>query len=253
MIRDFFDGIRAYGRAIHSINHLGLWHYALIPAFISIVLGGGVAYASWQLADDVGHWLVSWYSWEWGSGTIQSVSSWVGGLMVGIGGLLSFKYLILILVAPFMSILSAKVEERLLGPLPKQPFRLSKAISDIMRGIRLSLRNLSRELFLTLVLFIFGFIPVIGWISPFLIFLVQANYAGFGNLDYTLERYFSVRGSVSFVREHRGLAMGNGTVFMLLLMTGIGFMVAPPLATVAGTLEALERLRPDVVPEDALV
>ena len=37
--------------------------------------------------------------------------------------------------------------------------------------------------------------------------------------------------------------IGNGTVFMLLLMTGIGFLFAPPLATVAATVESIERLQ----------
>jgi CysZ protein len=66
------------------------------------------------------------------------------------------------------------------------------------------------------------------------IFVTQAYYAGFGNLDFTLERHFRVRESVRFVRRNRGLAIGNGTVYLLLLLSVVGFLVALPLATVAG-------------------
>jgi CysZ protein len=39
---------------------------------------------------------------------------------------------------------------------------------------------------------------------------------------------------VRFVRRNRGLAIGNGTVYLLLLLSVVGFLVALPLATVAG-------------------
>jgi len=61
-------------------------------------------------------------------------------------------------------------------------------------------------------------------------------------MDYTLERHFSIGESVRFVRANRWLAVGNGAVFMLILMTGIGFLLAPPLATVAATIETAKRL-----------
>ncbi|HFB99615.1 MAG TPA: hypothetical protein ENJ53_02310 [Phaeodactylibacter sp.] len=77
-----------------------------------------------------------------------------------------------------------------------------------------------------------------------LIFLIQAYYAGFGNLDYTLEGHYSVRESNRFVKEHRWLAIGNGTMFLLLLGTGVGFLVAPPLAAVAGAIETVKRVEP---------
>ena len=88
-----------------------------------------------------------------------------------------------------------------------------------------------------------GLIPLVGFLSPVFLFTTQAFYAGFGNLDYTLERHFSVVESSRFVRKYRFLAIGNGAVFMLLLMTGIGFLIAPPLATVAATFESVERLK----------
>ena len=70
-----------------------------------------------------------------------------------------------------------------------------------MGGIRINLRNLGKELLLTIPILIIGLIPVIGIISTVLLFLMQAYYAGFGNMDYTLERHFNYKQSIQFVRE----------------------------------------------------
>ena len=61
-------------------------------------------------------------------------------------------------------------------------------------------------------------------------------------LDYTLERHLNVRDSIHFVRANRMLALGNGVVFMGLLAIGIGFLIAPPLGTIAATVETVKRL-----------
>lgn len=242
MINDFFDGLKAYGRAFSIISKYGLWGYAFIPAIITLILTGIIGFSAYSFSDDFGHLLVSWWSWDWGSEMIESVGTWLGGIIIGIIGILSLKYIVLIVVAPFMSLLSEKVEAKITGKKSNAKFSLSKAFRDILRGLRLSLRNIIRELFFTFILLLAGLIPVAGWITPFLIFIVQSYYAGFGNTDFTMERHFSVRQSVNFARQHRGLMIGNGTVFMLLLMTGIGFLIAPPLATVAATIESIERL-----------
>ncbi len=243
MISDFIKGVSAYFKAFSLISEMRLWKYLLVPGLISLLLGGSMAAAAWGLSDNLGMWLQSWYPWEWGAGIIASVAGWIGLALMAIFGLIIYKHIILVVVSPFMSPLSQKVEERLTGiHTPNKGFQTSKAIKDIIRGLRVALRNITRELFFVSILFIFGLIPVLGWISSILIFLVQAYYAGFGNIDYTLERHYSVKGSNQFVKNNRWFAIGNGTVFLLILMTGIGFLFAPPLATVAATLEASKRL-----------
>lgn len=242
MFNDFFDGLKAYGRAFRAISKLGLWAYTLIPALITLGLMGLIGFSAYGFSDNFGNFITGWWRWEWGADVVASIGSWLGGILIGVFGILILKYVVLIVVAPFMSLLSEKVESKLTGVTSTSSFKLSKAIQDMIRGLRLALRNISRELFFTLLLLLIGLIPLIGFISPVLIFIVQAYYAGFGNTDYTLERRFTVRQSVNFARQHKGLMIGNGTVFMALLMTGIGFLFAPPLATVAATLEGVERL-----------
>ena len=95
----------------------------------------------------------------------------------------------------------------------------------------------------TLLLILVGFIAgIVNTIAgggslltlPVLIFLVQAYYAGFGNMDYTLERYHDTRGSINYVRDHKGFAIGNGAVFLMLLAIPIlGMLLAPFLGAVS--------------------
>ncbi len=99
------------------------------------------------------------------------------------------------------------------------------------------------ELWLTVVILIISLIPIIGWFTSLLLFFIQAYYAGFGNMDYTLERHYNYKESVSFVRKHRGIAVGNGIVFMLfLLIPVIGVILVLPLSVTAASTKTVEVL-----------
>ena len=87
-----------------------------------------------------------------------------------------------------------------------------------------------------------GLIPIFSLISAALIIMVQAYYAGFGNMDFTMERRFRLYESVRFVRRNRWFAIGNGLGFVLLLMTGFGFLIALPFGVIGATVGTLDRL-----------
>jgi len=73
-------------------------------------------------------------------------------------------------------------------------------MQQLMRGIRINVRNLLLELLITLPVLLLNLIPVIGSIiATVILFLTQSYYAGFGNMDYTLERHFGYGDSVYVV------------------------------------------------------
>ena len=113
-----------------------------------------------------------------------------------------------------------------------------------MRGVRINMRNLGMEILLTIPILIIGFVPILGFVSTVLLILTQGYYAGFGNMDYTLERHFNYSDSIKFVKQHRGLAIGNGIVFILfLLIPVIGIILVLPLSVTASTTETIELLK----------
>lgn len=237
------SALLAFPRAISIISTHRLWGYIVVPGLVSVLLGVAIFGTAWYVSDDIGAWLIRFYPWEWGRGWIATLVQALGGLFVLLIGLILFKHLVLALASPIMSFLSEKVENIILGRKVAGAFSASKAMSDTVRGLRLALRNIIREVFYTLLLFVAGVIlPVLSPITSMLILLVQAYYAGFGNMDYTLERYFRVKGSVSFARRHKGVAIGNGLAFLFMLFTLVGFFFALPLSTVAATSETLKYL-----------
>ena len=106
------------------------------------------------------------------------------------------------------------------------------------------MRNLVKELLITIPILLLKFIPVVNIFSTVLLFLVQAYYAGFGNMDYTLERHFKYRESINFVGKNKGIAIGNGIVFMLfLLIPVIGIILVLPISVTAASKETVELLK----------
>jgi CysZ protein len=244
MVKSILEGMGDYGKAIHHISEHRMWAYIILPGILCALIGLGIVSLAWGLSDEVGAWLDNLWRWDWGRSVVQGIAQVFGGLLVLLMGLLVFKQIIMVLLSPFMSLLSEKVEKQLLGESAANiPFSLGRVVSDILRGLRLALRNIVRELGATILLLVLGLIPVFTPFTTALIFLLQAYYAGFGNLDFALERYYGYRESIQFVHKNRGLALGNGALFVLMLFTFIGFLFALPLGTVAATIGTVRRLK----------
>ncbi len=241
-MQGLFDGIGSYFRALTIISNLKLWGWVFVPGLLCVLLGLGFIALLIGFADNLGNWFVHWLPESIEKGIPDWLSNVLGGVLVALVGLVVFKQLVMAIASPIMSPLSEKVEKALSGAAGTVSFSIPQIVSDIVRGLTISIRNIIRELFFTFLLFLLGLIPIFTPFTTVLIFLVQAYYAGFGNMDYTLERHFRVRGSVQFVRKYRWLAIGNGIVFLLLLLTGIGFLFALPIGTVAATAETVKRL-----------
>jgi CysZ protein len=244
-MKDFLDGITSYGKAFNYLFKSNIWIYAIIPGVIGIFLSGLTLWTVLTFSDDLGNWIVHKFNIDPGKEVITRASHWVAGLLMGSFSILLFKYVILIISAPFMSPLSEKIEAMELGYKKRSGFSVTQMLEDLVRGIRINLRNIVRELFFMFILILLGLIPIFSTITPILIYVVQSFYAGFGNMDYTLERYFGVRGSVQFVRQHKLLALGNGLIFMLVLsIPFIGVLIIIPISTIASTIESVKRLNP---------
>ncbi|WP_452599091.1 EI24 domain-containing protein [Pontimicrobium sp. MEBiC01747] len=245
MIKNIFSGIKAYSGTFALISKLKLWKYFLVPVIISIITFSIVAITAYGLSDNIGGFIAKIWPWETGKETFTSISSFLGGLTIVVIGFILYKHIVMALSAPFMSPVSEKIETHLTG-VQKHEHRITSFKEQLWRGIRINVRNLSKELLLTIPILILSFIPVIGIFATILLFLMQAYYAGFGNLDYTLERHFKYNESVKFVRRHRGVAIGNGIIFMLfLLIPLIGIIIVLPLSVTAATTKAVELLKAD--------
>ena len=237
MIKNIFSALKDYRGTLKLIGELRLWRYYFIPALISLLLAIAIGSTAWGLSDNIGDWIEKIWIWEWGKETFGVISEVIGGLAILAIGLLIYKHLVLALSAPFMGPVSEKIEAHQTG---KPSDKHSAGFFTLMfRGLRIGLRNFLMELLFTLVILIFSFVPVIAVVTTPLLFLVQAYYAGFGNMDYTLERHFGFTESIRKVRNHSGIAIGNGIPFMLLLLIPIlGVLIVLPLSVTAATISS---------------
>lgn len=242
MIQNIIKGIKAYFDAFQLISKLKLWRYFTIPIIISLLTALIVASLAYSFSDNIGHYFANFWKWEFGKETFEILSTFFSGLLIIVIGLVLYKHIVMALSAPFMSPVSEKIENYIKGE--SHQHRNTSFQEQLIRGIRINVRNLIREILLTILIILLGFIPIIGVLSTILLFLVQAYYAGFGNMDYTLERHFKYKESILFVKKNKGLAIGNGIVFMLfLLIPVIGVLLVLPLSVTAATTETIKKIQ----------
>ncbi|MFP4844658.1 EI24 domain-containing protein [Winogradskyella sp. PE311] len=245
MIQNILKGLQVYTGAYALISKLKLWKYFVIPMLISFVVFVLIFVSAYGLSDNLGEWIAGIWVWDWGKSTFIFISTIIAAIAIFFIGVFLFKHIIMALSTPFMSPVSEKIEAYYTGQ-PTTNYTNSTFTKQLLRGVRLSLRNLSQELLFTIPILLLNFIPVVNIFSTALLFLVQAYYAGFGNMDYTLERHFTYKESVSFIRKNRGLAIGNGIGFLLLLFIPVvGVVLVLPLSVTSASVIAVDLLFDD--------
>ena len=243
MFKNIIQGIQAYSGALALISKLKLWKFFAIPIIISILTATAIGFSAYGLSDNIGRFVARIWIWDWGKETFTTISSFIGAIVIIAIGLILYKHIIMALSAPFMSPVSEKIEAHLTG-VEKHQHRNTTFKEQLWRGIRINVRNLGKELLITLPILLLKFIPFVNIFSTALLFLVQAYYAGFGNMDYTLERHFKYRESIQFVRQHRGIAIGNGIVFIFfLLIPVVGVILVLPMSVTAASLKTVDLLK----------
>lgn len=245
MIKGILNGLQTYKSSFGLISKLGLWKYFAIPMAISLITASMIAASSWGFSDNIGHWVEQIWPWETGRHAFFIFAEIVSALLIIAIGLILYKHIIMALSAPFMSPVSEKIEAHLKGE--NHTHRDTSNTEQLIRGIRINVRNLGLELLITIPILLLNFIPIIGSIAAtILLFLTQAYYAGFGNMDYTLERHFKYRESVDFVKRNKGQAIGNGIVFILFLIIPlVGIILVLPISVTAATVQTIKLLDKD--------
>ena len=243
MINEIIRGFNNYSRALSLMSKLKLWKYVVLTGILSLIFGGGIIIISMAMIEAFSVSIINLYPFDWGSGYVVSIAKFISALSIGILGLLIYKYLVFILFVPFLGPISEKVEEHLTGVKSGYSmFNITRLIKDIFRGLRITIRILTKEIKWLILLFIVSFIPLISPFVPIFAFLISAFYAGYGNIDWALERTHNVRERITFVRDNKGMTLGNGIPFTLLLwIPVIGWFLAPALSVAAATISVVER------------
>lgn len=244
MLEEIIIAIQSYFKAHQFIVKNKLWKWILIPGIIYALLFMTGIYFFWESAGVIIDFVLSktgikaWLQ--------RENISWMnfififGQLILQLVLLLfyfsMFKYLFLILGSPVFAYLSEKTEAIILKK--NYPFSWKRYFADIIRGIKIALRNSVWQTVYILSILFLALVPFFGWITPLIAIFVECYYFGFSMLDYTNERRgFSSEHSVDYINEHKGLAIGNGMIFYIMHALPLaGWVLAPGYAVIAATL-----------------
>lgn len=255
MLKEIIISIQSYMQAHQFIVKHRMWKWILIPGLIYTLLFMGGIYLFWTSSNTAIEFILvqtgvkSWLD--------KMQDSWINLLFI-IGQVILrlvllffyfslFKFLFLIIGSPLFAYLSEKTESIMEGK--DYPFQFSQFIKDVVRGIRIALRNLLWQTVYVVSILILSFIPLFGWIAPLVALLVECYYFGFSMLDYSSERNkLSASQSIEFIGRHKGLAIGNGMVFYIMhLLPFVGWLLAPSYAVIAATISLLSARQKQVI------
>ncbi|MES2777994.1 MAG: EI24 domain-containing protein [Bacteroidota bacterium] len=242
MLKEIVIAIQSYFKAHRFISKHKLWKWIIIPGILYMLLFVFSMYFFGKTATStVDHFSSLLKDW------VQKIDlGWVS-FLISIAGLLLwlllmlfyfslFKYLFLIIGSPLFAYLSEKTESILDGK--DFPISFKQLMKDILRGVRLALRNTLWQTVYTIAVIMLSFVPLVGWAAPVLSLFIECYYYGFSMLDYSCERHkLTTTQSITFIGNHKGLAIGNGFVFYLMhLLPFVGWVLAPSYAVVAATI-----------------
>ncbi len=244
----FFDqfvvAVKSYLKALSFVTSNGLWIYFIYPVIISILLIAFGYTLVTSFSDTFENRIIDLLHIDRIEATLLSFLHFF--IRIGINIIFFFvyltfnKYVLLILMSPAMASLSEKTEHIIRGTT--YSFDALQFAKDIFRGICIALRNMLIEFGFLFLCFIVVWIPVIGWFCPIFLFILSCYFYGFSMIDYTSERRkMNIPKSIQYIRQNKGLAIGNGFVFTLLFAVPfIGASASAILAPVAATIAVLE-------------
>ena len=215
-ISGFISGIVSYKKATTIIFKYHFWVYCLL----SIVVFGSIFYFGYEIqkyswlysAKDAGDnfFLKIWYI------AVKAFYELIALAMINLT-----KYVMLMVLSPILAIISERVENILTGN--KYDLSISQLIIDVKRAIKLAIRNLFYEMILIgitslIILILEAILGVeLTWLSWLTVSLVGAYYYGFSFIDYANERRrLSIKDSIKFISNHKGITVAIGLVFSLI-------------------------------------
>ena len=244
LFKNFSIGLNTYSDAHKLIVKHRLWNYVLLPGVINLLLIICIFILGYYTGTYSTNKLINWFGLSTHSSDFLSLLSTLISFLIRIIVyfflfylyFLLYKYVVLMIMSPLLAIISEKTDEMITGN--KYKFNLKKLIKDIIRGNKIVLRNLFKELLFTCLFFLLCYIPIIGIMSPCILFVISMYYYGFSMIDYSNERMnLSVRESVQFVCTNKGFAIANGLIFYVLLMIPfVGLLIAPSYSVIAATI-----------------
>ncbi len=245
-----FAGVR------HVMANPRLWSYAVVPAFLTVLMIGGAGWIAWTQAPELLALVLD--PPAEARETIRQTLYWLGWfLALGVVGLLTFLvgavtcYAVGGLIAvPFNDFLSQAVEESILGSR-NEAFTWQLFLSDLRMSLGHSLLGLLAWATVMVPVVLLNLAPVIGTLAASAIGgVVTTTFLTREMLDGPLSRDRLPFGEkLNVLKAHKALTLGFGAATAALLWVPGLNLVSMPCAVVGGTLMYCQLKREGVLPE----
>jgi uncharacterized protein involved in cysteine biosynthesis len=242
-VRNFFAGVGYFARGLGWVaRRPGQWLFGLIPALIVLVVYAiGLTFLGVYLSDLVR--AASPFADHWSTGMRDATRVVMGILMYGAAVMISivtFTGVTLVVGEPFYESISTRVEESEGGLPPEADVSLWR---QLMRGLGDAVVVGLITMLLAVLLFILGFVPIVGQtVIPVIAGLVSGYFLTLELTSIALERRgLRRRERFALLRRNRALSVGFGASVFLVFLIPLGAVLAMPGAVAGATLMARER------------
>lgn len=230
-------GLGDLGSGFRFLNqHPRLWGWVIAPAILTLLILIGLIAGVAHLVDPAVDWLTGWLP-----GFVQGIASALVWLIVivglGAGAMLIFVAIVGIVAGPFNEMLSEAVEARLSGKTgPK--FSFGAFARSFLVGLAHGLRRLAVAVFCFVLLFVLGFVPVIGTIAGLVLgFYFTARSAAYDSYDAVLARRdFSYSDKLAYLAQHRSRTLGLGAGVTAMLFVPVLNLAALGIGAAGATI-----------------
>ena len=251
MVSQILKGISHVRDGFRLIKLRGVKRYVAIPALINIILFTAAI----------------WYGYiKFDSLLEQNLPDWLNWLEFLIWPIFFIAALVIVFFAftlvanvfgaPFNSVLSEKIEEKLINEKQTseenletvQEIEHKNIYLTLLRGARLGLSNEFRKLFYIAIraipLLLLLLIPGINVFTPFIWFLFGAWLLAIEYLDYPMgNRDFTFKQQLTLIKQNRFLCLGMGIGLMVMTIIPVLNFFAMPVGVAAATALWTEHLK----------
>lgn len=217
-------------------QHPRLWGWVIAPAIVTLLIMTGLIVGIVQLVSPTVDWLTGWLP-----GFLQGLAStliWLIAIVgLGWGALLIFVAVVGIVAGPFNEMLSEAVEARLTGK-PGPTFSAGAFVRSFVVGLVHGLRRLIIAVLSFGLLFLIGFVPVIGTIAAIVLgFYLASRSAAYDCYDAVLaRRELSYGDKLAYLARHRSRTLGLGAGVTGLLLVPVANLFAMGIGAAGATL-----------------
>ena len=246
--KEFSQSTLVYYEAFQFVRNHKLKGFIFSAAFFNLFAFVFVGVIAWVYTGKLIDLIYTTFSFpegwqEWGTFLEILTAIFIRIFLVSVHIIL-YKYIVLIIFAPVLAILSEKTQNILNGQ--KKSINLGRIVQEIGRGMFMAVILVALNIILYLLLIFLSII--LPFLSPVFVvsaFFLESFFFGASMLDYRNEYYqLSVKSSLNKIFWHKGLILGNGLALNLfILIPFVGVLFVPSFALIAAGIHANKVIR----------